>query len=65
MGHVQDRWYRVIRDPSDPRKVIRVPTARHGSGRRYKARIVGPEGNEVSRTFADGQLKLAKEWLAR
>jgi integrase len=65
MGHVQDRWYRVEPDPSDPRKTIRVPTNRHGSGRRYKARLIGPDGNEVSQTFADGQLKLARDWLAR
>jgi integrase len=65
MGHVQDRWYRVEPDPAKPGKTIRVPTARRGSGRRYKARFVGPEGNEVSRTFADGQLRIAKEWLSQ
>lgn len=65
MGHVQDRWFTVESDPTDPRKTVRVPTPRNGSGRRYKARMIGPEGNEISRTFADGQLKIAKEWLAR
>lgn len=65
MSHVQDRWYRTEPDPNNPRKSIRIPTARHGSGRRYKARFIGPEGNEISRTFADGQLKMAKEWLSR
>lgn len=65
MSHVQDRWYRTEPDPNNPRKATRTPTARHGSGRRYKARFIGPEGNEISRTFADGQLKMAKEWLSR
>ncbi len=65
MGHVQDRWFTVEPDPANPRKTVRVPTPRHGLGRRYKARMIGPEGNEISRTFADGQLKIAKEWLAR
>jgi hypothetical protein len=27
-----------------PVQTVRVPTTRHGSGRRYKARFVGPEG---------------------
>jgi integrase len=65
MGHVQDRWYRIESDPENPKKTIRVPTTRHGVGRRYKARFTGPEGNEISQTFEDGQLKRAKEWLAR
>lgn len=65
MSHVQDRWYRTEPDPANPRKPRKIPTARHGSGRRYRARFIGPEGNEISRTFADGQLKMAKEWLSR
>lgn len=65
MGHVQDRWYTTRPDPANPRRSLRVPTARHGKGQRYKARLVGPDGNEVSQTFADGQLKLARDWLAR
>ncbi|WP_214370914.1 tyrosine-type recombinase/integrase [Pseudonocardia sp. H11422] len=65
MGHIQDRWYKVVPDPDRPGKTVRVPTAHHGMGRRYKARLIGPEGNEVSATFADGQLKLARDWLAR
>jgi hypothetical protein len=27
-----------------PVPTVRVPTTRHGSGRRYKVRFVGPEG---------------------
>ncbi len=65
MAHIQDRWFRAVPDPDRPGKVNKVPTDRHGSGRRYKARFVGPNGVEVSRTFDDGQLRLAKDWVAR
>jgi integrase len=65
MAHVQDRWYRTRPDPDRPGKTIREQTARHGQGNRYKARFVGPDGNEVSRTFADGKLKAAQQWLAK
>ncbi|MDN5915486.1 MAG: site-specific integrase [Pseudonocardia sp.] len=65
MAHLQDRWYRTVPDPKRPGKTVKVPTARHGAGRRYKARLIGPDGNEISRTFADGQQKVAKDWLAK
>ncbi|WP_199439424.1 tyrosine-type recombinase/integrase [Umezawaea beigongshangensis] len=64
MGHVQDRWFTSVPDPDQPSKRKRVPTARHGVGKRYKARITGPDGNEVSESFADGQYKAAKQWVA-
>jgi integrase len=54
-----------VPDPTRLGKVIREPTARHGQGQRYRARFVGPDGIEVSQGFADGQLKIAKDWLAR
>lgn len=65
MGHVQDRWYRPVPDPQKPGKMVRVPTARHGTGKRYKARLIGPDGNEISKTFDDGQRKIANEWLTK
>lgn len=64
MAHLQDRWYRTVPDPARPGKTKRVPTPRHGVGRRYKARLIGPDGNEISKTFADGQQKIARAWLA-
>ena len=40
MGHVEDRWY-VVRDG------VKVPSARHGQGRRYRVRYV-VDGRERS-----------------
>jgi integrase len=65
MGYVQDRWFRSVPDPQDPTRKVRVPTTRQGKGLRYKARLVGPDGDEISQSFPDGQLKAAKDWLAR
>lgn len=65
MGHIQDRWYRSVPDPDDPKKRLRIPTSRHGVGLRYRARLTGPDGNEVSESFADGQLKKARAWLSK
>jgi integrase len=65
MGHVQDRWYRFEQDPADPKKRTRVQTARYGVGMRYRARLNAPDGNEVSESFPDGQLKKARAWLAK
>jgi integrase len=43
--HIEDRWERV----ADGR---RVRTDRHGSGRRWRARYLDPDGRQRSRTFA-------------
>jgi hypothetical protein len=40
MGHVEDRWY-VTRDG------VKLPTARHGTGKRYRVRYVA-DGRERS-----------------
>ncbi|MBP2339050.1 integrase [Saccharothrix coeruleofusca] len=64
MGHVQDRWFKDEPDPDRPGKTKRVPTARHGVGKRYRARVVGPEG-EVSESFPDGEYKAAREWIRK
>src|SRR4051794_12448144 len=63
MGHIQDRWYKSVKDPNDPSKLVQVPTGRHGVGKRYRARVIGPHGNEISESFADGQDKAALEWV--
>lgn len=65
MSHIQDRWYTTRPDPERPGKTIREPSARHNRGLRYKARFIGPQGNEISKTFPDGQLRVAKDWLAQ
>lgn len=45
MGHVEDRWEKVV----DGR---RTRTGRYGTGARWRARYLDPDGKERSRTFA-------------
>ncbi|GAA2279157.1 hypothetical protein GCM10010149_23580 [Nonomuraea roseoviolacea subsp. roseoviolacea] len=61
-GHVQDRWYKT--EPGADGKPKRVRTDRYGKGMRYRARYVGPDGTEKSRSFPDRQKRRAEEWLA-
>jgi hypothetical protein len=35
MGHVQDRWYKTVKD-SDTGKPVRIKTDLYGTGMRYK-----------------------------
>lgn len=46
-GHIQDLWYAPGPRGGKPR-----PTARHGQGRRWKARYLDPDGRERSKSFA-------------
>ncbi|MEV0444872.1 site-specific integrase [Streptomyces spectabilis] len=62
-GHIQDRWYKT--ETIADGKTVRVKTDRHGSGLRYRARYVGPDGTEKSKSFRDGQKRLADQWLAQ
>jgi integrase len=61
-GHIQDRWYKTETDANG--RTIRVKTDRHGSGLRYRARYVGPDGTEKSKSFRDGQKRIAEKWLS-
>lgn len=61
-GHVQDRWYRT--ETGADGKVHKVKSERYGSGLRYRARYVGPDGTEKSKSFPDRQKRLADQWLA-
>jgi integrase len=61
-GHIQDRWYKVENDSSG--KPRRVRTDRYGTGLRYRARYIGPDGTEKSKSFPDGQKRLADQCLA-
>lgn len=45
MGHVEDRWVRLVDGE-------RVKTARHGTGLRYRARYLDPDGQERNRSFS-------------
>ncbi|MFJ9807111.1 tyrosine-type recombinase/integrase [Streptomyces sp. NPDC101158] len=61
-GHIQDRWYKTEKGPNG--KPVRVRTERYGSGLRYRARYIGPDGTEKSKSFPDKQKRLAELWLA-
>ena len=62
-GHIQDRWYKTELGPDG--KTRRVKTERYGSGLRYRARYIGPDGTEKSKSFPDRQRRLAEAWLAQ
>jgi hypothetical protein len=47
-GHIQDRWYRNEVGPDG--KTRKVKTGRHGTGMRYRARYIGPDGTEKSKS---------------
>ncbi|MFI0241259.1 tyrosine-type recombinase/integrase [Streptomyces sp. NPDC016845] len=60
-GHVQDRWFKV--EPGPDGKPVKVRSDRYGVGLRYRARYIGPDGSEKSKSFADRQKRLAEQWL--
>ncbi len=62
-GHVQDRWYKTITGPDG--KPTKVKSERYGNGLRYRARYVGPDGTEKSKSFPDRQKRLAEKWLVQ
>ncbi|WP_326760999.1 site-specific integrase [Streptomyces phaeochromogenes] len=62
-GHIQDRWYKTETTADD--KTVRIKTERHGTGMRYRARYVAPDGSERSRSFPDKQKRLAEAWLTQ
>ncbi|MFE2541494.1 tyrosine-type recombinase/integrase [Actinacidiphila glaucinigra] len=61
-GHIQDRWYKTLDGPDG--RPVTVKTDRHGSGLRYRARYVGPDGTEKSKSFPDRQKRRAEAWLS-
>lgn len=61
-GHVEDRWYKNEKQPDGTTK--KVKTDRYGTGKRYRARYIGPDGNEKSKSFPDRQKRLAENWLS-
>ncbi|MEV5675400.1 tyrosine-type recombinase/integrase [Streptomyces sp. NPDC052179] len=60
-GHIQDRWYKT--ETTSDGKTSRTKTDRHGTGLRYRARYIGPNGTEKSKSFPDKQKRLADQWL--
>ncbi|SEP57529.1 tyrosine-type recombinase/integrase [Streptomyces radiopugnans] len=61
-GHIQDRWFKTVPGPNG--KPVKVRTARHGKGLRYRARYVAPDGTEKSQSFPDKAKRKAEAWLA-
>ncbi|MFM9454805.1 tyrosine-type recombinase/integrase [Streptomyces europaeiscabiei] len=61
-GHIQDRWFKT--ETNTAGKNVRVKSDRHGSGLRYRARYIGPDGTEKSKSFSDGKKRLAEQWLS-
>ncbi|MFJ6935912.1 tyrosine recombinase XerC [Streptomyces sp. NPDC101132] len=61
-GHIQDRWYKTEIGPNG--KPHRIKSERHGTGMRYRARFIGPDGTEKSKSFRDKQKRLAEKWLS-
>lgn len=64
MAHIEDRWFNYVPDPDRPKRKKRIPTARNGVGARYRVRWLGPDGQERSKSFPDGQLRAAQAWKA-
>jgi integrase len=62
MGHVQDRWFRRVKDPKTG-EAARVRSELHGKGDRYRVRYLDPDGVERSRSFPDRQKRAADEFL--
>jgi integrase len=62
MGDVDDLWFRTEIDPETerPRK---VPTARHGRGKRYAARWRDPRGTQRMKSFE--RKRDAQQWVAQ
>ncbi|MEW2223124.1 tyrosine-type recombinase/integrase [Streptomyces sp. NPDC006990] len=61
-GHIQDRWYKTTTGPDG--KPVKTKTDRHGTGLRYRARYIAPDGTEKSHSFPDKQKRKADAWLA-
>ncbi|WP_101257927.1 tyrosine-type recombinase/integrase [Streptomyces barkulensis] len=62
-GHIQDRWFKTVPGPDG--KPVKVKTDRHGTGLRYRARYVAPDGTEKSQSFPDKAKRKAEAWLAK
>jgi integrase len=49
VSHTEDRWFITAEGPDG--KPVKRRTARHGKGRRWRARYLDPDGKERSRSF--------------
>ncbi len=62
MGHVQDRWWKEVKDPVT-KEVTKVKTSVYGQGLRYRVRYLDPSGAEKSKSYPDRQKKRADDFL--
>lgn len=69
MGHVEDRWHRVVKDEEG--KPVLGPSGKpvlersdlYGKGMRYRVRYIGPNGREKSESFPDRKKREADAFL--
>lgn len=61
MAHVEDRWYRTVRQPGGGKQ--RVKTDLFGNGLRYRVRYIGPDGRERGKSFPDRAKRAAEDFL--
>lgn len=61
MGHVEDRWYKTVRQAGGGTQ--RVKSARFGKGLRYRVRYIDPSGRERSESFPDRAKRDAEAFL--
>ena len=61
MAHIEDRWFKTVRLPDGTTR--REKTARHGTGKRYRVRYIGPDGLERSESFPDRKKRAAEDFL--
>lgn len=60
-GHVQDRWWKVVREEDGTTR--KEKTTRYGTGKRYRLRYVDDNGKERSESFPDGSKGVAERRL--
>ena len=61
MAHIEDRWWKTVRDADG--RTERHKTALYGKGLRYRVRYLTPEGAERSRSFPDRAKRAAEDFL--
>ncbi len=61
MAHIEDRWYRSVKQPDD--KTIRLKSPLFGKGLRYRVRYIGPDGKPHNKSFPDRAKRDAEAFL--
>lgn len=61
MAHIEDRWYRTIKEPGGGTR--RVKSALYGKGLRYRVRYIAPDGRSRNKSFPDRAKREAEAFL--